>query len=297
MAQRFEGRNLDEALDAASKGLGVERYQVSYGVVLEKRGFLGGTKRVVIEATINESAQPDPMQQQQPVAARPSFDAPRRSSGGGGERRPRRDRGESRGRGRDGRREGRDSRGPRREERQDRPAYDVRPPSGPIDAPLQGEQSAEAAAVAKWFMDLIDRAEFDLAVRTSEKEEAIEIRLYGEDTEKLLDRGGELLDSIQVISNKSLVGKATNKLIEVDCGDFKQHRVEELERKARELAEQVRANGGEQLLPAMTPIERRIVHMALRDDEAVETESRGDGFYKRIAIIPKRSVETSEAES
>jgi hypothetical protein len=35
----------------------------------------------------------------------------------------------------------------------------------------------------------------------------------------------------------------------------------------------------------MTPIERRIIHMALREDAVVTTESRGDGFYKRIAIV------------
>jgi spoIIIJ-associated protein len=37
----------------------------------------------------------------------------------------------------------------------------------------------------------------------------------------------------------------------------------------------------------MSPIERRIVHLALQDDEAVTTESRGDGFYKRVAVIPR----------
>ena len=44
MSQRFEGRNLEEALGAASAALGVERYRLTYHVVLEKRGFLGGTK-------------------------------------------------------------------------------------------------------------------------------------------------------------------------------------------------------------------------------------------------------------
>ena len=34
----------------------------------------------------------------------------------------------------------------------------------------------------------------------------------------------------------------------------------------------------------MSPIERRIVHLTLQDDEQVTTESRGDGFYKRVAI-------------
>src|SRR5688500_7907444 len=100
MAQRFEGRNLDEALDAASKGLGVERYQVSYGVVLEKRGFLGGTKRVVIEASINESAEPQSGLAAATVreSAPPPQAGPPRASGGERSRSPRRERGQPRGR-------------------------------------------------------------------------------------------------------------------------------------------------------------------------------------------------------
>jgi len=46
----------------------------------------------------------------------------------------------------------------------------------------------------------------------------------------------------------------------------------------------------------MSPIERRIVHIALRDHEDVTTESRGDGFYKRVAIILRSEATDAEAE-
>ncbi|HKS25066.1 MAG TPA: Jag N-terminal domain-containing protein, partial [Thermoanaerobaculia bacterium] len=58
MAQRFEGRNLDEALDHAAEAFGVPRFQLTHSVILEKRGFLGGVKRIVIEVDVNDSAQP-----------------------------------------------------------------------------------------------------------------------------------------------------------------------------------------------------------------------------------------------
>jgi len=53
----------------------------------------------------------------------------------------------------------------------------------------------------------------------------------------------------------------------------------------------VRSSGREQLLPAMTPIERRIVHLALQEDADVTTESRGDGFYKRVAVVMRNAAE------
>jgi len=72
--------------------------------------------------------------------------------------------------------------------------------------------------------------------------------------------------------------------------------VEELGERARETAERVRRDGREQLLPAMSPIERRIIHLALQDDAQVTTESRGDGFFKRVAIkLREPGQSTSES--
>src|SRR5436190_13971833 len=91
MSQRFEGKNLDDALTAASQTLGVERYQLTYHVLLEKRGFLGGVKRVVIEAEINEAAvvpAAAPPPSPQPAAAPARRPEGRRSSSPGrGDRR------------------------------------------------------------------------------------------------------------------------------------------------------------------------------------------------------------------
>src|SRR5438270_3586322 len=58
MTHRFEGQNLEDALNHAATALGVERYKLSHRVIVEKRGFLGGIKRVVIEAEVNENATP-----------------------------------------------------------------------------------------------------------------------------------------------------------------------------------------------------------------------------------------------
>jgi spoIIIJ-associated protein len=37
----------------------------------------------------------------------------------------------------------------------------------------------------------------------------------------------------------------------------------------------------------MNPHDRRLVHLALKDDEQLETRSRGEGLMKRVVIIPK----------
>jgi predicted RNA-binding protein Jag len=61
MSPQFEGRTLEEALASAGESLGVDRYRLTYHVVLEKRGFLGGIKKVVIEADVHhEATEPSP---------------------------------------------------------------------------------------------------------------------------------------------------------------------------------------------------------------------------------------------
>jgi spoIIIJ-associated protein len=307
--QRFEGKNVEEALDHAAETLGVERYKLRHAIVAEKRGFLGGVKRVVIEAEVNENAvapaappAATPTAAATPaVAAAPpsqpaapparSERAPRaggRTGGGGGRGRDSRGGGEGRGRG--GRRGG------RRRELDDTPDPDTLQPGDfeqfAMEIPEQGPESETAAAVRAWCEQVLSLAKLTLAIRTDENETQVNVRLYGADGRRMIDRHGELLDALQVLANKSLVGRKIEKDIELDCENFKGKRVEELEERAREVADRVRADGREFLLPAMSPIERRIIHMALREDAEVTTESRGEGFFKRVAIIRRTATES-----
>ena len=300
MTQRFEGRNVEEALGAAADAFGVERYRVTHRVLVEKRGFLGGIKRVVIEAEVNEHAEPPRPEAPAPVAAIPPASAPatRESRGPARERggRPRRERGAQGDGRRDRPRRGRGERDGGDRHRGDRDRG-LRPGdfsrfSG--DVPEQTPESEGAADVRRWCEELLDLANLDMVIRTTEGDERIEVKLYGIDSRRFLDRNGELLDATQVLANKALVGRKLEKEIELDCEEFKQHREEDLERRAHEVADRVRADGVEQLLPAMSPIERRIVHVALQDDSDVTTESRGEGFYKRVAIIPRSAASNPE---
>jgi spoIIIJ-associated protein len=302
MSQRFEGHNLEEALNNAASGLGVERYQISHRIIVEKRGFLGGIKRVVIEADVNpDAAEPVPaiaaIVEAAPslppvLSARPSRGG--RGARGGG----RRDRGEKRGRSEFG------DRGARRERNSSGRGHN-RGAHGSGDQLLPGdfekftgeipEQSGEsetAKAVRDWLERVISLAGIDVVIRTEENPGQVLVRFFGGDGLRLIERNGELLDALQVIANKALVGRKVEKEIELDCDQFKERRTEEIGGRARDVADRVRRDGHEQLLPAMSPVERRIVHLALRDDAEVTTESRGEGFYKRVAIIVRPPAES-----
>jgi|SRR5438270_2958478 len=312
--QRFEGHTLEEALAAATEAYGVPRHQITHRVLVEKRGFLGGIKRVVIEAEVNENAPPpagevaagfsppdDTELDAPPTPARapapaatpaPPRREPRESHGRGGARGGRGGGGGGRGRGNSDR----DSRGGGRG-RRDRRDSDMQPGDFSrfaVEAPEQEEESQGASMVHAWCEQVLTLAKLSVVVRTTEDDERIQVRLYGPDAPRFTDKGGELLDALQVLANKALMGRKVDKDIELDCEDFKQRRVTELGEQAKELADRVRQDGREQLLPPMTPIERRIVHLALEDDPDVTTESHGEGFMKRVAVILRSQAKQVE---
>ncbi len=278
--RRFEGKNVEEALDHAAEALGVERYRLAHNVVVEKRSFLGGTKRVVIEAwedDIGNRADAPPTHEPPPVFAAPEK-----------ERRPRagRDRG-----GRAGERGERKRGG--RDERHDRAPRQAAPEpvveTGPTP-PLPENEAALAKDLRVWLEDLFDRCGFLLDARVDESDDKLTARLFGRDAGKLMVHHGELMDSLQIIANKTLIVRSCGKTVELDCGEFREKRIGDLERQAKELADVVRDEHRERALPPMSPVERRIIHMALRDDAEVETYSRGEGFYKRVVIAPRQSA-------
>jgi len=268
----------------ASEAFGVDRVQLTYHVVLEKKGFLGGIKRIVVEAEVNE--RPIAAAVQEAAAPTPRSGRP---SGGGGRGRGNRDRGRGRGgEGRD-RDRGNRSRGPRRETADDFQTGDFERFAGEI--PEQGPESEQAGVVRAWYARVLELAKLQLEIRTEENETQVIVRLFGGDARLLTEEHGELLDALQVLGNKAMVGRKVEKEIELNCEAFKERRAEQLAEKAKELADRVRSSGREQLLPAMTPIERRIVHLALQEDADVTTESRGEGFYKRVAVVMRDAAE------
>jgi spoIIIJ-associated protein len=105
----------------------------------------------------------------------------------------------------------------------------------------------------------------------------------------MIGRRGETLRSLQFLVN-TLVNRHVGRWpqIVIDVGNYRQRRQESLEGLARRVAEQVRTSGRPQVLDPMQAYDRRIIHMALREDTSVYTESSGEGESRRITVFPKK---------
>ncbi len=127
------------------------------------------------------------------------------------------------------------------------------------------------------------------------EELALEVDVPAPDRELLLDRKGEALNAVQYLLNRILYRGRKGKRIHVDSEGFRKQREEEIVEIAMLTAEKVRARGEESVLSPLNPYERRLVHLALQEVEGVETRSLGDGFLKRVAIVPVKPGRPGDA--
>ncbi len=123
---------------------------------------------------------------------------------------------------------------------------------------------------------------------TDEEPPTIFIDILGKDLGLLIGRRGEHLAHLQyivnLIANKRL-GDYTRVIVDVEA--YRTRREESLIALAERVARQVTRSGRPIVLEPMPPNERRVVHMTLRENPSVATESNGEGQDRRITVMPR----------
>ena len=173
-----------------------------------------------------------------------------------------------------------------------------RPTATDTDAPEvreaapAGATDAEAAGLAETTLtELLSAAGLLLEIRRREATgDELLFELIGDDVEPLLANKGEGLTGLEVLDGR-IASKRIGRPVHprLDAEDFRAHRKDALEDMAQQFAAEVRRTRRPQLLPPLSPWERRLVHLALAEDPEVETESEGDGFLKRVEVRLKRN--------
>jgi spoIIIJ-associated protein len=120
------------------------------------------------------------------------------------------------------------------------------------------------------------------------KGERIYLNIKGDGSGLLIGRHGQTLDALQYMVGR-IVGKQMGKrqIVVVDTEDYRERRRETLEKLARRMGEKARNTGKIVMLQELNSRDRRIVHLALKDDREIETKSEGEGELKIIKIIPR----------
>ena len=116
----------------------------------------------------------------------------------------------------------------------------------------------------------------------------LNIEIIGPDAALLTQRGGELLRAFEHLSAQILKLEAReHNLISFDALNFKAERREEIIDSAHAAADRVHDTGQPYAFPPTNSRERRMLHMAFRDMEDVETQSHGEGAERYLVVYPK----------
>lgn len=111
--------------------------------------------------------------------------------------------------------------------------------------------------------------------------------ITGDDLAVLIGRHGKTLDALQFVVSAITVRSIGHRYpVVVDVEGYKNRQRQKLESIARSSANKAANQHRSVKLRPMTPYERRIVHIALRDDSRVETASEGEGSARHVVVLP-----------
>lgn len=157
------------------------------------------------------------------------------------------------------------------------------------------EQEEKALQILSKIVESINR-EAEIRVTSSNQEYTI-FEIVNTDPAIIIGKHGHTLDAIQYLVNL-IVNKENRqdnrKIYIVDIDGYRKRREESLQRYAREKAEIAKRKGVSIALYFMNSIERRLVHMALKEDGEVTTYSEGREPYRRIIIKPSPTEEKED---
>lgn len=148
----------------------------------------------------------------------------------------------------------------------------------------------ELKKIEETINNLISDLEIPVTIKAAfdEKENNINVQIDSDQAAALIGFHGETLLALQLVSSflvHKILGDWTKVIVNV--GDYRQKREEQLKRLALNLAMKVKFSGEAQIVPNLSPAERRLVHMALADHPDVVSESEGEGRERTLVIKPK----------
>lgn len=155
-------------------------------------------------------------------------------------------------------------------------------------AAATAEESAQAADARDLVARIVAALGVDARLEVREDDEAITVTCSGADVALLIGRHGQTIDAIQFLLN-AIAHRAygdDRKEVVVDAAGYRERRRATLEALAMRTARQVRETGERVELEPMTAVERKIVHLRLKDVDGVATASEGTEPNRHVVVLP-----------
>jgi predicted RNA-binding protein Jag len=177
------------------------------------------------------------------------------------------------------------------------PRGESRGEAAALREPSIGAVRGEVGEIGRFVLGALERMDLGpFEISESDEEGLIALSLRGPAARELGSGDGRPVDALQLLANQAAMRLSEDaKRIVLDVeGDLEQRegRLSELAERAARWA---RETGRAIALDPMSPRDRRIIHLALRDAEAVATMSVGEGRYRQVVVVPEGAPEYEQA--
>jgi spoIIIJ-associated protein len=153
----------------------------------------------------------------------------------------------------------------------------------------------EALKALELLEGILTRMDIPAQVKLQEADDAVMLKIIGDGDGLLIGKKGQNLDAIQHILNKAVHHSINDgKRILIDTEEYRKRQENSLLATALQTAQKVKKTRKPVTLGPMSPHDRRIIHIALKNDKALTTKSRGEGEFRKIVITPTRHGVTDE---
>jgi len=152
-----------------------------------------------------------------------------------------------------------------------------------------GEETGQAGEAQALVRQIVETLGVEADVAGRDEPEAIVVTCSGPDVGLLIGRHGQTIDAIQYLLN--VIAYRTHgdekKDVVVDAAGYRARRQATLETLALRVAERVRESGEPEELEPMTAVERKVVHLHLKEVEGVGTTSEGTEPNRYVVVLPE----------
>jgi len=251
----FEGKNVDKALEKASQELNQTIDQLQYDVVsYGSSGIFGlvGVKKAKIRVRTQNGGNPATLQNEAKAQAKglvsDAFDNEESS-----------------------------------ETQKAAPRKVQSPDINPADLDQAVKDGCEAL---QRFVDVISEG---ATIEAEHSDGRIIFKIESSNSALLIGKRGQTLEAIQYLLEKIINKKNEARIrVLVDVEGYLAARKSNLERLATKMADKAQKASKPVSIGQMNAYDRRIVHLHLKDNHAVRTQSIGDGYYRKLVIFPKK---------
>jgi spoIIIJ-associated protein len=159
------------------------------------------------------------------------------------------------------------------------------------DAQKDEDVMAAIQAGQAALQKIVDQITDGAAITLEEGSERIKFNIQGENAAILIGKRGQTLEAIQYLIEKIVNRQHPDRIrVRVDIEGYMENKKNNLKQLAARMAKKAKESGKPASVGQMNAHDRRIVHLALKNDDGVRTQSMGEGLYRKLVIFPKKGA-------